>query len=414
MLKRISVSDLCVGMYVDEFCGSWMDHPFWRARFVVDNEVDLKRIQDSGVSEVWIDAAKGLDVDAAISIVEKREDADAQIEKRLKHVAAGTITKAQRRAREESELEHATKVLADSRKVVVNLFSEARLGSLRDTDEAANVVDNIADSVARHPTAMIGLARLKSADDYTFMHSVAVCALMVALSRTLGLDEERIRIAGMAGLLHDLGKAQIPLSVLNKPGTLDDEEWKTMRSHPERGYQILREAHGVTPSALDAVLHHHEKVDGSGYPHRLSAEQIPQLTKMTTVCDVYDAITSNRPYKDGWQPTVALRKMTEWADGHFDDTIFKAFVKTVGIYPVGSLVRLQSQRLAVVVDHNPAHLLQPTVKAFFSLRSKMHIPPTLVRLGKASSGDRIVSFEDPAAHGLTGLDEIWAPKAHVA
>jgi len=415
LLRRISVADLRVGMHIEEFCGSWMDHPFWRARFVLDNEPDLRRIQESGVTEVWINTSKGLDVPSAKTGAQGREAADALIEQRLKTVAAGPAPKPQRRVDQEVEHERAARIFAESRKVVVGVFAEARIGRVRDTGQAAAVVDNIAESVARHPTAMIGLARLKNADDYSFMHSMSVAALMVALSRTLGFNEEQVRIAGMAGLLHDVGKAQIPLSILNKPGNLDDDEWKAMQSHPERGHSMLVETVGVTPQVLDAVLHHHEKVDGSGYPHRLRAEKISQLAKMSSVCDVYDAVTSDRPYKDGWQPTVALRKMTEWADGHFDDTIFKAFVKTVGIYPVGSLVRLQSQRLAVVVDQDPTHLLQPTVKAFFSLRSKMHIPPTLVHLGKASNNDRIVSHEDPADHGLTRVDEIWvAPTAKFA
>ncbi len=409
MRKRISISDLRIGMFIEEFCGSWMDHPFWRAHFVVESVNDLERIHDSGIREVWIDVSKGLDVESEQIAVANLEDAEAEVEQQLKNVAASAAPRARREADKTGELEHAAKIIADSRQVVADMFGEAHLGSVRSTDDAATVVDNIANSVARHPAAMIGLVRLKSADDYTFMHSVAVCALMSALARTLELDEAQIRDAGMAGLLHDIGKAQIPLTVLNKPGTLDDEEWKTMRSHPERGLAILRGARGVTPTALDAVLHHHEKVDGSGYPHHLAAEQIALVAKMCSVCDVYDAITSDRPYKAGWQPTIALRKMTEWASGHFDDTIFKAFVKTVGIYPIGSLVRLESQRLAVVVENDPVHLLQPTVKAFFSLRSKMHIAPSLIKLGGKGSEDRIVGYEDPATHGLTRVDELWLP-----
>lgn len=413
VLKRIAVSDLLLGMYVDEFCGSWMDHPFWRAGFVVSTDVDLRRIQESGISEVWIDSGKGLDIEAGVDAIEGHESTDARIEAQLRDVAATAKQRTRRNSQKVDALKEASRVLANSRQVVAAVFGEARMGSVRDTGDAAGAVDNIAESVARNPAAIIGLARLKSADDYTFMHSVAVCALMVALARTLGFDEKDIRIAGMAGLLHDVGKAQIPLSVLNKPGALDDKEWETMRSHPERGYQILREARGATPAALEAVLHHHEKVDGTGYPHKLSGRQITQLTKMTTVCDVYDAITSDRPYKAGWQPTVALRKMAEWANGHFDDSIFKAFVKTVGIYPIGSLVRLKSDRLAVVVAQDDAQLLEPTVKAFFSLRSKMHITPTTIQLGK-SVRDRIISIEDPEAHGLKKIEELWAPNAVAA
>jgi putative nucleotidyltransferase with HDIG domain len=408
LLKRIPSSDLRVGMFVEEFCGSWMDHPFWRARFAINGPADLEKIRSSGVSEVWIDASKGADVAVDQVPVVDRQAADAQVQTRLDAVQARPAERLARSADLQSELERASKIFQESRRHVTSMFDEARLGTLAATDRVEAVVDNIADSVARNPMAMIGLSRLKSADDYTFMHSMAVSAMMVALARTLGFDEARVRDAGLSGLLHDVGKAQIPASILNKPGTLDDVEWKTMRSHSERGHAILSETRGVTPGALDAVMHHHEKIDGTGYPHRLTGERISELAKMAAVCDVYDAVTSERPYKCGWQPTAAIRKMTEWT-GHFDSTIFKAFVKTVGIYPVGSLVRLKSQRLAVVVDHDPAHLLQPTVKIFFSLRSMVHIEPMLVKLDKAREGDQILGYEDPEAHGFTHFNDLWVP-----
>jgi len=396
-------------MFVEEFCGSWMDHPFWRSNFVVKDHEQLQRIRESGIGEVWIDSDKGLDIDADKAKSQNRADADARIERALCKVAADAASPPTRSELVGSELQKASRIFRDSRHAVANMFGEARMGGVRSVKEAGEVVQRIADSVSRHSTAMIGLARLKSANDYTFMHSMAVSALMIALARTLEFDEKDIPIAGMAGLLHDMGKAEIPLSVLNKPGNLDPAEWNTMRGHPERGHAMLCSTEGVSPEVLDAVLHHHEKVDGSGYPHGLTSEKISQLAKMCAVCDVYDAVTSDRVYKPGWQPTVAIRKMTEWADDHFDSLIFKAFVRTVGIYPIGSLVRLKSQRLAVVVDHDPSHLLQPTVKAFFSLRSKMHIEPILVSLDKSGIGDRIISYEDPAVHGLTHTDSIWVP-----
>lgn len=424
MLKRIATSELKVGMFIDEFCASWMDHPFWRARFVIKTPEELRKIQDSGVGEVWIDSDRGLDFEVRDSAGVSRQAIDAQVQQRLSRLAAdgdaapgrGRTTRSTApgaaRAAEPSDLQgeiaRAARVLRESRKIVDDLFGQARMGRVRSTDGAEAVVADIAGSVARNPSAIIGLSRLKRADDYTFMHSMAVSALMVALARTLGMDEKQVRVAGMAGLLHDVGKAQVPIAVLNKPGTLSEDEWEMMRSHPEHGHAMLIGTRGVTAEALDAVLHHHEKMDGTGYPHRLPGERIAHLTKMTSVCDVYDAITSDRPYKTGWQATFAIRKMTEWT-GHFDDTIFKGFVRTIGIYPVGSLVRLKSQRLAVVVGHDSANLLKPVVKAFFSLRSKVHIEPELVPLNKEDCSDKIVAFEDPEAHGITRLTDLWVP-----
>ena len=398
-------------MYVQEFCGSWVDHPFWRERFVVANAADLQTIRESPIDEVIIDVTKGIDVvDSAAAPPAAREVPGEPSPRGAPKPASPPAPKPIDR---DAELERASRIFSESRQVVATMFDEARLGGIRDLEQAGAVVENITESVTRHPVAMIGLARLKSADDYTFMHSVAVSALMVALARTLGFGEAQVRDAAMAGLLHDVGKAQIPLAILNKPGALDEKEWESMRSHPERGHRILQETRGASAESLDAVLHHHEKMDGTGYPHRLPGESIGQLARMAAVCDVYDAITSNRPYKSGWQPTVAIRKMTEWAGWHFDSAIFKAFVKTVGIYPVGSLVRLESRRLAVVMDHRPDNLLKPTVKVFFSLRANAYIAPIVLDLASRHCKDRIVGVEDPAEHRLQRVDEIWSAATSV-
>ncbi len=288
------------------------------------------------------------------------------------------------------------------------MFQEARMGQAIDAESAGPLVEEIAGSVLRNPGALISLARLKTKDDYTYMHSVAVCALMVALGRELGLDEKMIREVGLAGLLHDIGKMAIPLDILNKPGKLTDSEFVCVKSHPEEGWKMLQEGRGVGETTLDVCLHHHEKVDGSGYPHRLAGDAISLVAKMGAVCDVYDAITSNRPYKAGWAPTESLRKMTEWSNGHFDPTVFRAFVKAVGIYPLGSLVRLQSGRLGVVVSQTGKSLLTPQVKVFFSTRSNAHVRPELVDLDRPGCPDRIVDHEDPSRWGFGDLSEMWA------
>lgn len=288
------------------------------------------------------------------------------------------------------------------------MFQEARMGKTLDTAIAKMLVQEISDSVSRNAGALISLARLKSVDDYTYMHSVAVCAMMVALARQLGLDEEQTRVAGMAGLMHDLGKASMPMEVLNKPGKLTDAEFSIIKKHPELGYRMLLSSHDVDPGVLDVCLHHHEKVDGSGYPNGLKGPDISLLAKMGAVCDVYDAITSNRPYKTGWDPAESLRKMAEWT-GHFDPKVFQAFVKSLGIYPIGSLVRLTSGRLGLVVDQTSKSLTTPAVKVFFSTKSNLRIVPEVIDLSRAGETEKIVAREDPAKWNFPDLNELLFP-----
>jgi putative nucleotidyltransferase with HDIG domain len=404
MLKRISVQQLQVGMHLKEFCGSWMDHPFWRTSFVITDPKDIASIHASSIKEVWIDVSKGLDVEAGVPAVSQAES-EAEVDAEL-HRAAQAERKVEA-VPMAVELEKAKKICAKSKEAVTSMFHEARMGKSVDTEAAQQLVEEISDSITRNPGAFISLARLKTADDYTYMHSVAVCALMVALAKQLGLDDEQTRQAGIAGLLHDLGKALMPMDVLNKPGKLTDAEFAIIKTHPQEGHRMLQSGSNVSPAALDVCLHHHEKVDGSGYPEGLAGAQISLLARMGAVCDVYDAITSNRPYKAGWDPAESLRKMAEWSKGHFDPTIFQAFVKSLGIYPTGSLLRLSSGRLGVVVEQSEKSLLTPKVKVFFSTRSNMRIPPVLVDLSVPDSKEKITNREDPDKWRFPDLDELW-------
>jgi HD-GYP domain-containing protein (c-di-GMP phosphodiesterase class II) len=405
MLKKISVDQLILGMHLKEFCGSWMEHPFWRTGFVITDPKDIVTIRASSIKEVWIDCAKGADVapgEVSVSEAESEAQVEAELEAAIgdqRDVAPVPST---------AEFERAAQICAQSKRAVISMFEEARMGKAVDTGGAQKLVEEITDSVSRNPGALISLARLKTADDYTYMHSVAVCAMMVALSKQLGLDENQTRLAGVAGLMHDLGKAAMPMEVLNKPGKLTDAEFAIIKRHPEEGYKLLLSGTDVDPMILDVCLHHHEKTDGSGYPKGLKGDEISLFAKMGAVCDVYDAITSNRPYKAGWDPAESLRRMAEWANGHFDTKVFQAFVKSLGIYPIGSLVKLSSGRLGVVIEQTGKSLTTPTVKVFFSTKSNMRIVPEIVDLSRTGISEKIVSREDPAKWKFSDLNELWS------
>lgn len=401
MLKRVGLEQVRLGMFVHDLCGSWMDHPFWRGKFLIESEEDLRRLRASSIREVWIDTAKGLDVELG----QDKQAAEAAFSQLL--ASADQPILAPLRVSIEEEMSRAARIVSHSSAAVSSMFREVRMGQALNTADALPLVEEISHSVLRNPGALISLARLKTKDNYTYMHSVAVCALMVALARQLGMDEAKTRQAGLAGLLHDIGKMEIPFEILDKPGRLTDEEFDIIKRHPAAGHALLLQAHGADEIALDVVLHHHEKIDGSGYPNGLRGDAISLFAKMGAVCDVYDAITSNRPYKNGWDPAESLRKMTEWSHGHFDERVFRAFVKSLGIYPIGSLVRLESGRLGVVVEQSEKSLLVPMVKVFFSTRSNVRIAPELLDLSRPGIQDKIIAHENPDHWHFPDLNQLW-------
>jgi putative nucleotidyltransferase with HDIG domain len=391
-------------MYIHEFCGSWMDHPFWKAGFVLQESKDLATTLASSVREVWIDTSKGKDLAGnETAIRESESDTHRHIHLQDLVDAPQDITPTTMA----QEMERAVKLCGQSKQAVISMFQEARMGKSIDRRVSAQLVSEITLSVTRNPGALISLARLKTTDDYTYMHSVAVCALMVSLSRQLGLEAEQTRNAGLAGLLHDVGKMAIPLEVLNKTGRLTDAEFSLIKTHAVEGHRLLATGSEQNPVVLDVCLHHHERMDGAGYPHGLKGEGISLFAKMAAVCDVYDAITSNRPYKAGWDPSEALQKMADWANGHFDPRVFQAFVRTLGIYPVGSLVRLSSDRLGVVVEQSSKSLTLPLVKAFFAVSSKTRIEPVVIDLSQAAGSEKIVAREDPNKWRFSDLHTLW-------
>ncbi|MDI1261015.1 HD-GYP domain-containing protein [Aquabacterium sp.] len=409
MRKKIQVSQLQVGMFIDEVVGSWLNNPFWKSAVILTDAKQLAQLKNSPIKEVWIDVHKGRDVDDEVHLVDGVEFTTSSTEAIDDPVVAQVGPAMPRPSVSlQEEVARAGRICAQAKGAMKTMFQDVRMGKAIDAEHCLPLVDDITQSVQRNPGAIVSLARLKTSDDYTYMHSVAVCALMVSLSRQLGLSAADTREAGMAGLLHDLGKSAMPTEVLNKPGKLTVAEFDIMKGHPEAGHRMLTEGQGVGPIAMDVCLHHHEKINGLGYPHGLKGDEISLFARMGAVCDVYDAITSNRPYKTGWDPAESVQKMAQWArEGHFDGAIFQAFVKSIGIYPTGSLVKLKSGRLAVVVDQGASSLLTPVLKAFYSTKAGERIAPQRLDLGAPDCTDQIVSRESPAAWGFSNLDELW-------
>ena len=419
MLKRIHIQHLTLGMYLHEFCGSWMDHPFWRAKFLLKDPKDLARIQATAIQEIWIDTDKGLDVAEGTASM-SREEVDAQIEtdfSRLEDLPPIKVTlpspprppQARPQAfRHAQQAQHGRRHLREvqrSRGVHVQRGPHGPGGGLCGRPKPGG-----GDFGLRHPQPRRA-HQPGAAEDRRRLHLHALGGRVRAHGGAGQAAQAQGRPAAAGrhgGLLHDLGKAAIPLAVLNKPGKLTDQEFTVVRSHPVEGYHMLKEGGNVPDAVLDACLHHHEKVDGSGYPDKLAGEGISVIARMTAICDVYDAITSDRPYKRGWDPAESLRRMAEWTKDHFDARIFQAFVKSIGIYPVGSLVRLTSGRIGIVTDQSPTALTTPIVKVLFSTKSDLRIPPEVVNLAAPDCNEKIVAREDPEKWRFPDLDELWS------
>ncbi|MGC3964760.1 MAG: HD-GYP domain-containing protein [Rhodocyclaceae bacterium] len=345
----------------------------------------------------YIDTDRGLDVPDAPTAQEVRDTLQQQIVEIASHPVAPI------RVSVAEEYHRANAVRSSAQRLVRDVMRDARLGRAVELDRVEPLVEQITDSILRNDSALVGLLTIKNKDDYTFLHSVSVCTLLVAFCRTLGVDSETTRLAGIGGLLHDTGKAFIPDEVLNKPGRLTEEEFDIIRRHPKLGYDVLVQTKGIHQIPLDITLHHHERLDGQGYPDKLAADRIGQLVRMASIVDVYDAITSDRCYHQGMPATDALRKLHEWSAHHFDPMLVQAFIRCVGIYPVGALVRLESGRLGIVTEQNEQSLLTPRLKVVFSTRSNMRVEPYDLDLSRplgSGGGDRIVNHEDPAKWGL--------------
>ena len=307
-----------------------------------------------------------------------------------------------RRASVAQERNRARAIVSVAKEQMAATFDDVRFGRNINVASLWPLVSSITASVERHSGAIMGVTRIKDRHEYTYLHSVAVCGLMINLARRLNLDPSLHHTIGLAGLLHDVGKARIPTTLLDKAGPLTAEELAVMRTHCELGHDILTGGDERLPDiVLDVVLHHHERLDGTGYPDRKDASSLSIYAKMASICDVYDAVTSARTYKPAWSPAEAIEWMSD-EPGQFDPQILSAFSGMIGIFPVGAMVRLQSDRLAVVLDDPDGDPTKPSVCPFYCIMTKQALPWRLSPPGM----DPVVGVESPERWRLQNWNEM--------
>lgn len=403
-IKRIPVSQLTTGMYIHDLNCSWMDHPFVTNSFLVKDDKRLREVLALGIRELYIDTRKGRDVQGAM--LQTEVDSATAVEMRAIAESAPDMPHP---VSLRAEIARARQLHGEANSVVRNMLGDIRLGKQIELEKVEPLVEQMVDSIFRNQDALLPLVRLKEHDNYTFQHSVAVCALLVTFARGLGMSRSLIKEIALGGLLHDVGKAKIPDEILNKPAKLTEAEFAKMKSHVVQSIIILQNTPGVSQITLDVAGQHHERYDGTGYPNKLKGEEISLYGRMGAIVDVYDALTSERVYHKGMAPTAALGRLLEWSSFHFDPHLVRVYIRSLGIYPTGTLVKLKSGRLGVVMEQHAEKAMQPKVQVIYHSVHQRYLQPELLDLAKPGCQDSIVGHEEYDAWGMD--PKRWLPQA---
>ncbi len=332
---KIPISELKIGMFVSKLDRDWMDTPFLMQGFVVETLEDIDLVAQYS-EYVWVDKL-------TVEWVPPQSRA-----------VANMIKSASYKNKTEAKQEHAQALSTykQARRLTKTLLDDLRFGTVIDTDQVKETVNDCVGSVLRNPDALIWMSRMRSEDEYTAEHCLNVCILAIAFGRHLGMSEADLHKVGICGLLHDVGKMRVPPEILNKPDKLTDKEFNIIKAHSIHGRNLLMSSSGLPDIAIDVAYSHHEKVDGSGYPRKLSAAGISEFARIITIVDAYDAMTAHRCYSRAKASTEALKIIFKDRGTHFDDRLALEFIKCVGLYPPGTLVELINGFIGIVLQTN--------------------------------------------------------------
>jgi putative nucleotidyltransferase with HDIG domain len=359
MIKEINVRDLRVGMYVEGLGVSWFNHPFVRNKFQITKESEIEKIKECGIITIKIDTKKSIDV---ASPVEKDDEQDELFSVKKVEKQDDMPLAEQEPVPLKEEIKRSEKIYQENLSLVHKLVDDIKKGNKIDTRSVNDSVDQLVESVFRNRYAAVALAKLKTYDEYTFAHSINVSVFAIALGRQLHLRRQQLKLLGAGAMLHDIGKASIPDAILNKPGPLTEKEFGIIKTHPRLGIKHLKRVQNVSEEILQCILNHHEKMNGKGYPQNLQGPAIGDYAKMVSIADSYDAITSTRVYQKSILAHHALKIIFSLRGEHFYPSFVERFIQVVGIYPIGTLVKLNTNEIGLVTAINPSNLLYPDIK----------------------------------------------------
>jgi len=370
MKKQIDIRFLKIGMYVAELDRPWLDSPFLFQGFVVADQDIHKSVSDL-CEYVVIDTEKGDDTDISIKHVTNKS-ADIIDFKSRKRIPITTTF--------HEELKQARGIHKRARNQIDSMFNDARMGKNIDVSGARDVVSDLVDSIVRNPDAQLWLTNLRKRDEYTAIHSMNVCIFALTFARYLRFEEDEMNEIGIGAMMHDIGKMRVPLEILNKEGKLTKEEREIVKEHAQHGYDILKKSSDLPPSTLEIVYSHHERKQGTGYPRGLVEAQIHFYARIVAIVDVYDAITSDRVYHHGMNTLDALRNMFKWRENDLDTELVENFIQCLGIYPIGSLVQLNTGEVGIVLSMAPGKNLVPIVMLVCDSDKQVVTPPRVIDL----------------------------------
>ncbi|MFQ5442126.1 MAG: HD-GYP domain-containing protein [Thermodesulfobacteriota bacterium] len=292
--------------------------------------------------------------------------------------------------------QHFLEVYNDAVKSVQGAMEEVRMGKIPRAEPITSVVNKVTESVLVDPNAMIGLTMIKNYDNYLYNHSVNVSILAVSLANAMELSPDDIHAVGVGALLHDIGKTGVSEEIIRKPGGLSSEEWAKVKEHPLLGSEIVKRMNGVVETTQRVVYEHHIKYDHTGYPE--THNQLHPYSQILTICDAYDALTTLRVYQKPHTPVEALRIMNNFSGRNFDPDILKAFSDMIGIYPVGTMVRLSTNEIAIVTKINPESPDLPLVKIIYDADGGLLAETQETDLSKGAENDQsIIATVNPAS-----------------
>ena len=386
MIKKIKIEQLRPGVFVHDFNCDWAGENILISKALIRSQEAVDIIRSWGIKEVYIDTERGLDVENAKDIVDVQQDADKKLHDLAIDEAPSPSVSFQ------EEVQKARKISNEAFDTIQEAMQSVQEGKQIDVESTFHLVEKMKQSINRNKDALILLTRIRKKDEYTLAHSVSVSALMLSFCNFCGMPNDVTMNLATGALLHDIGKTKIPDRILNKPGKLTENEWtlSCLTGGPGLDGSIYRA--DLPPEAYDIALHHHERFDGTGYPHGLKGRGIEFGSRMTSICDVYDAITSVRCYKSGLDRVEGLRKLYEWSDHHFDKKLTYQFIQSIGVYPVGTCVRLEDELTAVVVG-STYNVLQPVVRVFYD--DKRGESMEVLEMDLSVNGINVAGYDPP-------------------